>query len=189
MTEPMFTTAQAEKLLQYSDNQGWENRARVSISKEYAKGYSEERRIKYYLKGLGDIVEDSSTEDDICHDIDLWWNSKACSIKAQHSGLKYGNIYFELKQLEKDTLNWVDSWYYYSQAEYYLILQGNTLRVYRKSDICQYIDTNGFNYERTLSKELAARASTNKRYINSLCGFISPDSVPHQVYHLPPLMK
>lgn len=184
----MFTTLQEEKLLKFADSNGWENRARKVIQTDYAKGYSEERRIKYYLIGLGDNVEESSTEDDIYHDIDIWWNGEPCSIKAQHSGVKYGNIYFELKQLEKDSGNWVDSWYYYSKAVYYMILQGNTLRVYLKSDVVEYVDTYGFSYERTLSKERAARASTNKRYINSLCGFLPIHNIKHEIYQLPPLL-
>lgn len=159
--------------------------ARNYINNEYSKGLRDERRVVRYLSSLG-VVTDSSTEENIHEDIDCYLDDVPVSIKAQHSGVAYNNIYFEIEQLHVDG-NWEPSWFITGRATVYAILQGDTLRVYQKQDIVDYVAANGWSYERTLSREKRAMAQYNKRYIDARIGFLRPNDIPHKQYLLPAL--
>lgn len=185
----MFTTEATEKLLSYADNQGWNTRVQIEakryVSNNYKTGLQDERRVRRYLSRLGTVTE-STQEQDMLEDIDLFLDGESVSVKAQHSGIKYNNIYFEFSQYDSWNSTWVPSWYTKGTAKWYAILQGNILHMYLKEDIVKYVNTHGWNYERSLSAELHAnQVNSGKRYQNAKCGYLTPDCVPHNTYILP----
>jgi hypothetical protein len=181
------------------------------LASSYAAGLSDERLVKNFLAGKGLLVEEPTRDQDRLEDTDCLVNGVAVSIKAEHSGLKYRNIYFELaqhltehkdcgysasvcrnkrdyKQLDVDGLvahgSWEASWYYKGKAPVYYILQGDTLRIYKKADILAYVAAHGWLRIRALSAFRSSYLGGTYRYCNALCGFLDTESVKHLKYKL-----
>lgn len=163
------------------------------------QGLSDEAKVIEYLGSVAPVVR-ADRRDDRLHDIDCYWQGEKISIKAQHSGLKYGNIYFELATFHRcyrewtpetlsaflgavksdttfscDTQSASPSWFYTGQATVYAILQGDRLRLYRKSDIEAYIRKNGWLRVRGLSWKVLQTQSG----VNSFSGYLDSDNVPY----------
>jgi hypothetical protein len=176
----------------------------------FAAGLADERLVKQYLTTKGFDVKEPTKDEDKFQDIDCYVNGIPGSIKAEHSGAKYGNIYFELAQhltthadceYTKSVLNskkltqqdiddlvdyksWEASWYVNGTALVYYIYQGDKLMVYRKQDVQAYVAKNGWLRIRTLSNYRKGYLGSGYRYINSACGFLNIDDVKHQTYTL-----
>lgn len=181
-----------------------------TLSQVYSAGLSDERRVVNFLQDTfqTSVVRPASKEQNILKDIDCFVDEKAVSIKAQHAGARYGNIYFELAQeprgcdspklnSKKDIsvnqlqelldIGWVPSWYHTTEADLYCILQGQTLRIYQKSDIVDYVTSSGFLRIRPLSDYRRGYLLESKtyRYTNAVCGYINITDVRHCQMNLP----
>lgn len=105
------------------------NRNVNGFSAAYQAGLKDEAKVIDGLKADGYDVQPSTRDENRLEDIDCWIDGKSFSIKAEHKGLDYGNIYFELENQITATGEWVkDGWYYTGKAEFYLIYQGNEVR-------------------------------------------------------------
>lgn len=176
----------------------------VVMGAVYAKGLKDERRVKKFISEvLGIAVYEPSVYQDTFEDTDCFINDRAVSIKAQHSGAVYGNICLELSQhltvhkdcsvtpivLTKPNINqadvdklnatgsWVESWWHTGKAEQFYILQGDTLRIYEKSDMRDYVAKNGWLRCRPLSFKRSSYLGGSYRYCNSICGYLPTDAV------------
>lgn len=152
------------------------------VSEQYRLGLAEEKKVRLFLVSQGFKVFKASKEEDMFEDIDLWVGDIPVSVKAQHEALRYGanrSVYFELAQLERETGEWVPSWFYTGKAEKYLILQGKELMLIDKLAVIEYIKVKPW-IERTLTeKRRQALINSGKyRYVDSRCGYILQKDVP-----------
>lgn len=155
------------------------NRDMNTFSNSYRNGLSDEKRVIAFLAAQGLNVTPSSKEDNMKKDIDCYIDGIGYSIKAEHKGLQYGNIYFELSQQLTATGQWVDEgWYYTGEAEYYLILQGQELRLYSKRAIKDFIEANGFVRVRSLSANVKRSQGGTYRYMDTRSGYLERKDVP-----------
>lgn len=150
----------------------------------YAKGLSDEKKVMDFMQSLGYRVEPSTKEENMFNDVDCYINGHPASIKAEHAGLKYNNIYFELEAQLTATGEWVPSWYETGTAKWYLILQGDTLRCYLKKNIKAYVDLVGWQKIRSLGWKTKKQQGGTYRYSDAKCGFLVPTDVPHLVYQI-----
>lgn len=179
-----------------------------TLNRQFVKGLTDEKLVKLFTRSQGCLVEPSTYDQDRHEDIDCFVDGKAVSIKAQHSGAKYGNIYFELAQHlteHKDcqlsaailsshphdastpdlliaTGSWEPSWWYTGKAKAYYILQGSKLYIYSKRSILKYVHNNGWLRVRSLSYGRRSYLGGSYRYCNSICGFLNIDDVAHQTF-------
>lgn len=157
------------------------NRDVRAFSNTYQKGLADEKLVIEFLASKGFSVRPASKEENRMQDIDCWIGDIPVSIKAEHKGLAYGNIYFELRNQLTVTGEWVaDGWYYKGQAQKYLILQGQELRLYDKETIKQYVEDNGWLRTRTLSWQVKAQQGGTYRTMDTESGFLCRDSVPYE---------
>lgn len=180
------------------------------LSSVYASGLADERFVKEFLSSKGLKVDEPTKEQDRMEDTDAFVNGVAISIKAQHSGLKYGNICFELAQhltthqdcmLTRVTLadkaltvanidqliaagSWESSWYANGKAVLYYIYQGDQLHIYKKADIVAHVAAHGWLRIRPLTKMRSSYLGGSYRYCNAVCGYIDTLAVPHISYRL-----
>ena len=180
------------------------------LSSVYAAGLSDERLVKEFLKSKGLVVTEPTREQDMFEDTDAFVNGVAISIKAMHSGYKYGNICFELAQhltqhqdcvtskaiLRNKDLNvkdiarlvesgsWETSWYDKGKAVLYYIYQADTLHVYKKADIVAHVAAKGWLRLRPLTKMRSSYLGGSYRYCNAICGYIDTFAIPHISYRL-----
>lgn len=179
-TKPVFKSDETLKVSSNSKNN--EQRDLEQFNKAYKQGLADERLVIEFMKQQGFEVTDSTDNENKTKDIDCYIDGIPTSIKAQHKGLKYNNIYFELEQQLTSTKNWVPSWYYTSRAEQYLILQGNTLRLYKKDDIKKHATEIGWSHTRRLSPEAKSTQGGSYRYCDARLGFLKPTDVEHSVW-------
>ncbi len=66
-------------------------------------------------------VTASTREENLLQDIDCYIDGVPVSIKTQNTAAKTGNLAFELRFCWRATGEWVDSWFYYGLADYYLV--------------------------------------------------------------------
>lgn len=183
-----------------------------TLSAVYQKGLSDERIVKDFIKtGLNRIVMPPTEHQDHFEDIDCLVNNVPISIKAQHSGVSYGNIYMELSQqltackdcletasiLGQKTINqsdlsrletlgsWEPSWFHTGKAEVYCIYQGDLLRIYRKSDIMAHVASQGWLRIRPLTARRASYLGGKYRYCNACCGYLNISDIFHTVHLVP----
>lgn len=170
-----------------------------TLAQQYQRGLADEKKAIAFLKAEGYDVQVSSREQNILQDIDCIIDGKATSIKAEHTGLRYNNIYMELANLLQDynsiiplmsnitlevvelalsTPEWEPGWFYTGTATQYLILQGNSLRLYQKTDIINHVQSQDFLRIRPLTKARKAYL-TKYRYKDTLSGFLDRDSIPY----------
>lgn len=180
------------------------------MSSIYAAGLSDERLVKDFLRSNGVTVTEPTREQDRMEDTDAFVNGVAISIKAQHSGLRYGNICFELAQhltahqdcpQSKAILNnrnlaladvnrltesgsWETSWYQNGKAQLYYIYQGDQLHIYKKSDIAAHVALHGWLRLRPLTQMRSSYLGGTYRYCNAICAYLNTDDVPHISYRL-----
>ena len=154
----------------------------VSFNQAYAQGLKDEEMVIAWLKSKGYKVEPSTKEENILQDIDCYIDGVPTSIKAQHAGVKYGNIYMELKAQLTSGKQWVSSWFENGKAEQYLILQGKTLRLYKKADLAKHVAEIGWSHTRTLSAQVKATQGGTYRFSNALLGFLKPSDVTHKLW-------
>lgn len=157
-----------------------EQRDKVTFKHNYARGLADQKLVEEYLKSQGHAVLPSAKEDDLLYDVDCYLDGVPTSIKAQHKGASFGNIYFELKAQLTSNKKWVNSWYFNGKAEQYLILQGNVLRLYKKTDVEAQVESKGWLRQRTLSASVKATQGGSYRYSNSLLGFLNISDVAHK---------
>lgn len=147
---------------------------------QLSKGIEAELWVRETLTRLGYRWERSTELEDRQDDIDLWvWIDgvrEPVSIKRQDAGLKYNNIYFELKAQTKGGF-WIDSWYHKGRATVYAIIQGDQMSLYRKADLVDYVSRNGWLKTRRLSAKTKATQGGSYSLIDAECGFLYPDSV------------
>lgn len=152
----------------------------VGFNNTYAKGLSDERRIVSFLKEKGFNVRVATKEENYTQDIDCWVGDIPVSIKAEHKGLEYNNIYFELENQLTATGEWIkDGWFYKGLAKQYLILQGQEIRLYDKQAIIDYVQDNGWLRTRTLSWRVKAQQGGTYRTMDTLSGYLDRDQVPY----------
>lgn len=161
-----------------------EGRDVESFNKAYKQGLKDEEKIKAFLRSVGSEVVESSQDENRIHDIDCYVDGVSTSIKAEHAGLKYGDIYFELKAQLTSSGEWVPSWYYTGQATQYMILQGNTVRVFQKEDVKALVESKGWNKTRKLSAPVKASQGGSYRFSNALLGFFKPDDIQHTKFDI-----
>lgn len=160
-----------------------------------AKGLSDEQLVKDFLAGLGWMVEDSSKHDDMVNDIDCFVSPLAgelfglppgipVSIKAQHKGLKFNNIGFEVEKQLTNSGKWLKSNWHTSKAEVYAILQGTVLRLYLVKDLKEYVNKFGFIRIRSLSPGSKTYQGGAYMFQDARCGYLNPNCVPHLRYEV-----
>jgi hypothetical protein len=157
----------------------------ATFKASYAQGLSDERKVINFIKSLGYWVEASTKDDNMFNDIDCWVNGQPVSIKAEHTGLRYNNIYFELEQQLTETGEWVPSWWQTGKATWYFILQGQTLRCYLKKNLELYVTNIGWQKIRSLGWKKKNSQGGTYRFSDARCGFLVPTDVPHLIYTLP----
>lgn len=178
-TKKTFSPCQTE--LQTNDMLN-ANRDVKSFSNTYQRGLQEERRVIEFLKTVFKSVTNSTKDQNRLEDIDCFINGIPVSIKAEHSGLRYGNIYFELENQITATGNWEkDGWYYTGKAEKYVIIQGQTITMYSKQAIVDYVEANGWLRTRTLGWSTRATQGGTYRTMDTLSGFLETDLVPFEM--------
>ncbi len=156
------------------------NRDMTGFNNVWRNGSADEKRVIAFLDNLGWNIKPSSKEDNITKDIDCWVDGIGYSIKAEHKGLQWGNIYFELANQLTSTGQWEDTgWFNTGEADYYLILQGQELRMYSKQAIKAYVDANGWVKTRTLSWQAKATQGGSYRTMDTKSGFLDRDKVPY----------
>lgn len=176
----------------------------------YNAGLDEECRVLAFLENKGFTVQDATKEEQFL-DIDCYLDGVPTSIKAEHDGLKYGDIYFELasqkgsakflrtlslpefnsiqawaakakrQNVPSDLLEYFSAWFFTGTAEQYLILQGDRLRLYRKSDIMEYMDK--FGPDKVLG--LSPYRLQTQGGKNTICAFVKSDAVRFSELTLP----
>lgn len=157
------------------------NRDTVAFSNTYQKGLADEKRVIDFLKSKGFDVKPSTKEENRYQDIDCWIGDIPVSIKSEHKGLYWNNIYFELENQLTVTGEWVkDGWYYTGQATKYLIFQGTEIRLYDKETIKQFVEDNGWLKTRTLSWSVKAQQGGTYRTMDTKSGFLDRDAVPYE---------
>lgn len=180
------------------------------FTKIYNAGLDEEYRVLAFLESKGFTVKDATKKEQFL-DIDCYLDGVATSIKAEHDGAKYGDIYFELasqkgsakflrtldltefitiqtwaskakrQNVPSDLLDYFSAWFFTGKAEQYLILQGDRLRLYRKSDILYYMNKLGPDKVLGLSPyRLQTQGGKN-----TICAFIKSDAVRFSELTLP----
>lgn len=185
------------------------------LSQVYAAGLSDERLVKDYLRSKGLEVTEPTQQQDHYEDTDCFVNGVAISIKAQHSGLKYGNICFEVAQhltefqtcpqtkillanknitmADIDTVtalgSWEASWYQNGKAVLYYIYQGDKLHIYKKADIVAHVAAHGWLRLRPLTKMRSSYLGGSYRYCNAICSYLDTNTVPHISYRLVKAVK
>ncbi|MEK6882023.1 MAG: hypothetical protein AABY22_20560, partial [Nanoarchaeota archaeon] len=84
------------------------------------RGLSEEQKIKQWLikEYPNGKFRDSSKDEDINQDIDLWWEDIPISIKVQEEAIISGNLSFELEKMNRHGY-WQDSWFNLGKADFY----------------------------------------------------------------------
>lgn len=112
----------------------------------YGQGLRDEQAVIEFLqKSLGmDKVRVGTRDEDINQDIDVHVAGVPCSIKAQHTATRTGNVCFELTTTNKEGVE-EDSWYRTGKAMCYLILIDNTLYQIWKEDLALFERNHGWD--------------------------------------------
>lgn len=167
--------------------------------------FYDEAIVSLFLQEKFGNTRNSSRQENIENDIDLWLGSTPISIKAQQEGVRYQNICLELysqrgvipvdpgfnpydvltirSRVRETTSPWFLSWFNSpkSKAEYLAILQGSQLRVLHKLHLLDLIEEDGF----TRVVNLKDSTYENQDYLDTICGYLSWDMltrIPQQVY-------
>ena len=157
------------------------NRDMVTFTNTYQNGLAEERRVIEFLRTKFNDVTTSTKKQNVEQDIDCFIGDIGVSIKAEHAGLKYGHIYFELENQLTATGDWAkDGWFYTGTAEKYVIIQGQEIRMYDKQAIVDYVEANGWFRTRTLGWKTKATQGGSYRTMDTLSGFLVKENVPYE---------
>lgn len=176
---------------------GYRRTGTTDYDKVYNRGLVNEEKVIDFISKLGvfdQIVSTDAIEDQVA-DIDVILDGIPTSIKCMHEGAKYGNTYFELvtqrwqprrlESYEHDRLRtwlkgrlghmtftdptWFAGWFFTGQAQQYLIWQGETLRLYSKADIQDFLTVNGFLKMLPLSYKVLCTQGGK----NTVCGYVN----------------
>ena len=157
------------------------NRDMVTFTNTHQNGLAEERRVIEFLRTKFNDVTVSTKKQNVEQDIDCFIGDIGVSIKAEHAGLKYGHIYFELENQLTATGEWSkDGWFYTGTAEKYVIIQGQEIRMYDKQAIVDYVEANGWFRTRTLGWKTKATQGGSYRTMDTLSGFLVKENVPYE---------
>ena len=157
------------------------NRDMVTFTNTYQNGLAEERRVIEFLRTKFNDVTVSTKKQNVEQDIDCFIGDIGVSIKAEHAGLKYGHIYFELENQLTATGDWAkDGWFYTGTAEKYVIIQGQEIRMYDKQAIVDYVKANGWFRTRTLGWKTKATQGGSYRTMDTVSGFFVKENVPYE---------
>jgi hypothetical protein len=152
-----------------------------ALAESFKNGIAEEAKVRAVLEREGYRFFAPTEQEDRREDIDLWveigLQRVPVSIKAQHKGLEYGNIYMELESQLTKSGRWVESWYHYGRSDAYAIIQGDTVRFYWKKDIQDYVLANGWLRVRSLSKKYRDTQGGNYVYQDARCGYLDTMAV------------
>lgn len=177
----------------------------------YADGLAAETTIKKFFIDKGYNVIDSTFKEDYFYDIDCYINDWSVSIKTQHKGEKYGHIGFEIAnhltscnpcqvsdnmfkrgnitypgviKLIEVHKTWEAGWWLTSQAQVYIIQQGDYIRVYRSEDIRKYVSDYSFLKLRPLKQKTQSYMGGSYRHCNTICGYLDREAIKHDKYLL-----
>lgn len=151
----------------------------------FKQGLTDEAKVIAWLKARGHEVKESTRYENVMLDIDCYVDGEPVSIKAEHSGLKYDNVYFELDNvLTSDGFTKEAGWYKKGKATKYMILQGTTLRCYKKKDIEDHVAAKGWLRVLPLSREVRATQGGAYRYCNTYCGYLMTDAVANESFSI-----
>lgn len=167
----------------------------------YNQGLHDERKVIDFIYDQGFKIEQTEVLEDQLADIDAFIDGESISVKAEHTGLRYGHIYVEmatqryqsafwtpeqkaemnclLQQFpyqQKNKYQWNPGWWYYGNVKYYLILQGLTLRLYLKTDIDDYMVDGGIVRMCGLSPSVLKQQGNR----DTLCCYMDRTKVPWQ---------
>ena len=157
------------------------NRDMATFNATYRNGLAEEKRVIEFLRTKFENVINSTKRQNIDLDIDCFIDGVSVSIKAEHDGCKYRNIYFELENQLTATQEWHDDgWFYTGEAEKYVIIQGNTIRMYSKAAIKDYVAANGWLRVLGLSAKRKASQGGSYRTMDTRCGYLDNRLVPFE---------
>jgi hypothetical protein len=126
----------------------------------------------------------ATPEENMRFDIDFYADEHAVSVKTQHKGLETGNFSFELEQqlgrqyMDIPAGTWVrhQGWHV-SEAEWYAIVQGNTVYVLKWSALHRHVKRNGWDRVVELS-EGVRESQEGKLYCNARNGLIAREKAP-----------
>lgn len=190
-----------------------------SKSQVAQQGIGDECTVISFLREKGFKVEVCPDKSRQFKDIDIVLNDVPVSIKSEHSGDKYRNIYFELlsqkhapseqgyahyvtidqaREVRRwrqktghpiDSLdylkihprNWYAGYWYWGQADQYLIWQGNSLYLYESYDLGIFVGNHGWDKVLPLSAGVADREGG----LQTICGFLNRDQIePSKIWTL-----
>ena len=155
------------------------------------KGKADELLVVEKLAEAGYKLIQPTKEQDRMEDIDIiidLGNQKEyVSIKSQQAGIKYGQIYFELKQKVKPQYrekfgvtarnSWVDSNHIRGKHTIYAIYQGDKIFLFYRDTVDKYVAEHGWLHTKTLSRyrKEALESMPGYYYCDSKCGFLKND--------------
>jgi hypothetical protein len=143
---------------------------------EYNRGLSDEKLIIQFLKDgfikRGHLVKESSKDENIYDDIDVWVNSTPFSIKC-YGKYTPQNFLCELETMDKFG-QWSDSWFLNGKAKHYILWHKGSDVLYQvdKELLLDYIDTDGYDRITGLSADIK-KAQENHRHRNVKAGLIA----------------
>lgn len=192
---------------------GYRKQGNDEYTRIYNQGLQDEERVVEFLRSQGHEVETTDLATGQLEDIDFYLDGVPVSMKAEHDGHAYSNIYFELAtqrdmgyDWEEEALAWVQrlglasnrpisvtrdtwqpGWYLFGQAQQYLIWQGDRLMLFEAVDIKDHIVSEGFELWNGRQKVLglSPRVLAGQGYKNTVCGYLATDAVsPLREWHL-----
>ena len=173
-TKKYFSPIQTTDMLNAS-------RDMATFSSTYRNGLAEEKRVIEFLKTKFADVQPSTKQQNMIEDIDCFVDGVSVSVKAEHDGLRYGNVYFELENQITATQQWeLDGWYYTGKAEKYVIIQGQEIRLYDKKAIKDHVEANGWLRVLPLSWKRKASQGGSYRTMDTRCGYLDRNKVPYE---------
>jgi hypothetical protein len=110
----------------------------------YQQGLNDEQKVIQFLVEKGYEIRNSTREENIQQDIDVYVNGVPVSIKCQHTASRTGNLCFELETIDREGIR-KDSWFRTGKADSYIILVNDSVYRIEKNSLQEYIDSNGFD--------------------------------------------
>jgi hypothetical protein len=160
-------------------------------------GFENEKRVIEFMRSRYYKIDKATVYEDRALDIDIWVYRKEervpVSLKAQHAGLRFGNVYFELATQIPNPNSWQDadlalaqkltgrslegyypSWFFTGKAQLYGITQGQDLLFYDKESVRSHLEIKGCARCRGLTKAVLATQSGK----DTICAFVERVALP-----------
>lgn len=128
----------------------------------------------------------STKRENIEDDIDAWdyMTNTAISVKTQHTAMKTGNLAFEFKLYNDDTLESMDSWLHTGKSHKYWIVIGDTVYVFDTKEIKEFIleHKDVWRKTRLTNKQLIGiNAMQGRKFNQSMCYLVPMKKLEHLV--------